>query len=165
MTDSIPTLGQVIEPPPVPFTFEAPGWYVAGGVAIILLLACAVLIVRHSYKNRYRRIAVKRLLQQQSEFVSQQRFSDLAYAANMLMKQICIRLYSRDACADLRGKEWLKFLNKTSGRNIFEAGDDKILTSLYLVEDGIGEQEAKDFVSSTIEWIKKHKHHAVGRSK
>lgn len=58
MNDTIPALGQFIEPSPIRFIPEAPGWYALAIVCLIILLFAGLLIRKYRKKNRYRRLAL-----------------------------------------------------------------------------------------------------------
>ncbi len=164
MNNNISTLDQFIEPAPVRFTFEAPGWYILAGIILLILLICVALIVRNYIKNKYRRKAIKALQKEETNSIKQKQYADIIYKANMIMKQICIQLYTREACAGLRTKDWLEFLNQTSHSNLFQKENEKTIDSIYLTGNDLDEKETIAFLDKTKQWIKKHKH-AVVRSK
>jgi hypothetical protein len=139
--------GQLIQPKPVVFSFGAPGWYVLGAV-ILLLLAGAVWLLRQNYrKNRYRRQAL-------GELKGYGAGPSALYPANMLLKRIAISRYGRVPAASIRGSEWVAFLNKSRGRELFGKGDAALLEQVYTT----GAYAADGFLEKAKKWIKKHKY-------
>jgi hypothetical protein len=150
MNDQAADIGELIEPAPVGFSFDAPGWYGLGIALVITLIIVALFAWRRHVRNRYRRSALKYMVELEGSFKDQQ----LTYEVNMLMKRIALRFCEREQVAALRGKEWITFLN-TSGRSeLFSSETRKVLNSLY--EGGNENISTGEFVASARQWIKVH---------
>ena len=123
--------GQLIERhKQVAFTFGAPGWYVLG-VVLLLVIAVVVRLGLRSYrKNRYRRQALMEMKTYAGDATA-------LYRTNMLLKRIAMTRYGRAETAGIRGKEWIAFLNKSRGRELFGAADAVLLDQLYAGGTGV----------------------------
>lgn len=157
MRDTIPALEQFIEPTPIRFTPDAPGWYVVGGVLLVVLLCVAFFIYRHYRKNLYRRVALRWLEQEEKRFSNNREYVRMVYAADMLAKRISIQVYGRENTASLQGAEWIDHLNKTSPLVSFSTADERVIRTVYESEPQVNEQEASEFLSKIKRWIKKHR--------
>ncbi len=156
MKDSIPQLSPYMEPSPVRFTFDSPGWYAVGVLLILAALSVLFLWVRHYYRNRYRRIAIALLEDNEKQALASEEYGKLVYNANMIAKQICIRLYGRQDTAPLRDSPWVIFLNKTSAPNTFSTADAQIIRAIYDPKIRIEKQQALNFAGKIKYWIRKH---------
>lgn len=148
MNDTLPALGQYIEPAPVPFTFGAPGWDAVAIAAGVLLAAGLLLYLHHRRLNRYRREAL-RLVEAMDPADE-----GTVYRANMLIKRICMALYPRAACAPLRGGEWFAFLNATLREALFDQEDIRLTEAIYTTHTAAGSDL---FLQKTKKWIKRHR--------
>ncbi len=156
MNDSIPALGQFIEPASVPFTPDAPGWYVTAALILLILIVTGILMIYRHYKNRYRREALKQIEQQQ--LTAGQNYAELLYFINALVKKMTILQHGRKKTAALQNREWLDFLNSQCKKDIFGKEDENLLKRLYLTEDQPEEKETLAFTGKVKEWIKRHQY-------
>ncbi len=158
MNDSIPSLEAFIEPSQVPFTFEAPGWFAVGAMLLLLVAGSISWAIYHHIRNRYRRLALKRLHTIEENMSATGKYAGALLDANMLLKDICISLYSGDRCAALRGEEWIRMLNTTVEKELFDTVDAQTIASVYNTDKGPGRDEATRFIRKAARWIEKHKH-------
>ncbi len=164
MNDSIPSLGQFMEPLPVTFTLGAPGWYV---LTVLLVLCVSVLIVWrwvHFRKNRYRREALKRIDAEQQKLLPEAEYGNFIYFVNMLMKQINMLHYGRKKVASLQGKQWIDHLNSCCKKPIFNTQDETLLTALYLSGNIEQQTQIEAFADKARQWIKNHRYVTRNRS-
>ncbi len=164
MNDTIPAIGQFIEPSPVTFTFGAPGWYIVAALLVLCILLWAIWVLVRYYKNRYRREAVKRIDAGQEKLFSEAKYADFIYLANMLMKQISMLHYGRKEVASLQGKSWFEYLNSCCRKPIFNTEDENIVATLYLTENNNQQMQAEVFASKAKQWIKNHRYATRNRS-
>ncbi len=157
MNDTIPALSPYIEPSPVIFTFEAPGWYAVGVLLALGAITAVILWIRHYYRNRYRHLAIRLVEENEKVAIAGGEYSKLVYNANMIAKQICIRLYGRKETASLKDAPWIIFLNRSSGSNIFSSADAQIIRDVYYPTVHTGKQQALHFTEKIKQWIKKHR--------
>jgi len=139
--------GQLIQPKPVAFSFGAPGWYVLGAFLLLLVAGVAWLVLRWWRKNGYRRQALREMKTYGGGVIA-------LYRTNMLLKRIAMTRYGRPVTAAKRGKEWISFLNKSRGRELFGKEDVAVLERLY---SSSGEFSA-GFMEKAREWIQKHRY-------
>src|SRR5580658_3781437 len=130
--------GQLIEPSQVNFAFGAPGWYVLGALAFLMLLIVAWLWVRHYKKNRYRRQALHWLADREAYCIRRQAYPALVNEGNILIKRIAIRKYGRAAVAGKRSSEWIAYINGTWREASFDKNDEQLLNKgLYASNEGV----------------------------
>ncbi len=156
MKETIPGLSPYMEPTPVGFTFDAPGWYTVGLLLALAVITAVILWIRHYYHNRYRRLAIRLIEENEKIAIAGGEYSKLVYNANMIAKQICIRLYGRKETAPLKDAPWIIFLNRSSGGNIFSSADAQIIRDVYYPMVHTGKQQALHFTEKIKQWIKKH---------
>lgn len=152
--------GNIIEPPPVPFRFGAPGWYVLAALIVLLLTAATILLVKRHERNSYRRQAIRWLQAREAALLPNGALLQLVYESNMLLKRIAMQRYGRRQVAELSGQEWLSMLNKTLHRPLFDDKDQALLSGrLYDPHAGIAPGEATDFAAKSKNWIQHHRYH------
>ncbi|HEY4323450.1 MAG TPA: DUF4381 domain-containing protein [Mucilaginibacter sp.] len=151
-------VGKLIEPAPVPFTFTAPGWYVLGGIAALLILFIVLLMIRYYRLNLYRKHALLQLSNIQQNYTTNGSFDLLVYEADLLIKRIAIARYGRQNVSGLRGNEWISFINKRWREKSFDSTDGQLLErKIYESGQPVSGDEASLFVQKTKRWIKNHK--------
>jgi hypothetical protein len=154
------SVGKLIEPPPVPFSFGAPGWYALGAFAILLLAFCVYLLVLHYRSNLYRRHALAFLTDTEIKYSAKDAFGELVYETHMLIKRIAMSRYGRKKVSSLRGDEWIAFINTTWHDKAFDNADDELLTqTIYKPRVPVSAGQATAFTRKARRWIKKHKKH------
>ncbi len=161
MNDSIPSLGQFIEPAPVSFRPDAPGWYVVAALVGLFILLIGLWFVFRYYKNRYRREAVKHVEHEEQRLIGAKKYTELIYIINALMKKITMVQHGREQTASLQGSEWLTFLNEQCRKPVFEVNDEQLLARLYLADNLPEEGETVAFVNKAKQWIKQHRYASV----
>ncbi|MGO4291988.1 DUF4381 domain-containing protein [Chitinophaga sp. RAB17] len=149
--------GDLLEPAPVPFSFNTPGWYVVDVLLLITLLILMFSYIKYYQRNRYRREAIQWLDQRNREPHLKQ-----LYEADMLLKRVAMRVYGAEKVATLRDREWINFLNKCNRRTFSFSEDDSrmLFDAFYRNPQGVGETEAITFILKTRNWIRYH-HHAL----
>lgn len=147
--DSSPVrLHDLYEPPPVPFSFEAPGWYVLGGILLIGATLVTIIRIRRYIKNRYRRDALR-------ELNNMDHAAEIFPQLFVVLKRTAIFAFGREKVAPLYGTAWLSFLEKTGVNVHLNEYRDEILPALYhghaidpVIQDKI--------LSNAKIWIKTH---------
>lgn len=165
MQQPIEQFGDLIEPAPVPFSFQTPGWYTIEVLLLLLLLLGAYLLVRYRRRNRYRREALQWLNGRMQNLDTQQVYIQQLYEADMLMKRIAMKVYGREQVAALQGNEWIAFLNRQQRRGeLFSDTDSYLLTDiLYKSPGAANAADTSRFISKTSNWIRYHKHASRNR--
>lgn len=104
-------IGQIIEPQPVAFSFESPGWtYLMWLIVCVLMLVLLWWGVRY-YQNRFRRQAAMDIAQ-----------AETIYRVNVILKSMALRTFEREDVASLSGKKWIDFLCQAVDNRQFDQG-------------------------------------------
>ena len=148
-------LGAIIEPSPVPFTFETIGWKI---VFFLLALLCAFVaykIYKNYKKKQYLRDAVAEIqkLKQQTEL------SPVALINSVLfvLKDTAMQSFSRQEVAGLYGSEWISFLDSKDPTTHFKTDESLILDAVYKHKLNNRASFNKDqFTNKSIHWIQHH---------
>lgn len=129
----------------MPFSFDAPGWYVTG---LLLLVATGVLafrLMRYYQRNRYRAAALRWLDENES-----------LYDADLLLKRIAMRRYGRGKVAALRDMAWINFLNSCWKEKSFTAADARLLNDVLYA--GTSAEGQAGFIARAKRWVRYHRH-------
>ncbi len=151
-----PDFGQLIEPAPVPFTFDAPGWYVLVVIILLLLLAIVWIIIRKYRRNKYRRTALAYLQQIEKNNIEDNDYAKLVYETNMLLKRIAMAKYGRTTTAAIRGNEWIDYINSKWRKNMFNNEDVGLLNNTIYESEVPSPEVTLSFVNKSKKWIKSH---------
>ena len=153
---SIPDLGPLYEPAPVPFHFETPGWYVLGGTLLLIMLVLLVKWIKNYLHNAYRRSAIDLIRTIEQQFVQQSEI-DCFTEVFVILKQVAITTYGRNTVANLHGSAWLEFLDSKIKHPVFAPLNVEINNILYRnhLEN---KEEAKTLFELSKKWIKHHDH-------
>ncbi|MGX5820368.1 DUF4381 domain-containing protein [Chitinophaga lutea] len=136
----------IIEPPPVRFSFDAPGWYAVGAALLVLLALAVVAYVRYRRRNRYRREALQWL----------DAGDHSLYETDMLLKRVAMARYGRERVASLRGAEWTGFLNSCWNAADFTEEDARLIAEGLYAGRIVGDEAA--FRAKARRWIIHHRH-------
>ena len=147
-------LGPILEPKPVKFSFDTPGWYFLG---MLFIFTCLFLIFKglKRYKqNAYRREALKKI-----NFVSsskpQKELKQQVSELFVILKIAAFKAYGRDHVASLYGKSWLLFLESKAKNTPFTKYEPIISGAIYkdFVPDA---QELNELKNLSKKWIQTH---------
>jgi hypothetical protein len=107
-------LNPAIAPERVPFEMLTIGWYLVFGVFILIFIVFIVFQFRRWLQKKYRRDANKILASDIRPLVlsPKDRQKGLSQLSGLL-KQVAMKSYSREKVAELYGKPWIEFLNRT----------------------------------------------------
>lgn len=150
-------LGAILEPDPIPYSFNTLGWKI-----IFVLLVFLGLYVMYKLWVKYRNNQYKR--DAKTEILALLKNTELpipVFISKVLfvLKQTALESYDRAEVAALQGDAWLLFLDKTakvSGTN-FMTYKNQIADALYRdAFDDSTNFDKNEFSQLTINWIKKH---------
>jgi hypothetical protein len=148
------SIGQLIEPEPIGYSFNTPGWYFVLGLLILTALVIALLQYRKHKKNAYRREAVSQI-----EALIQQKNENLVFEINTLLKTKAMHIFGRKKVAALYGSDWFTFLQsklKTT-TNVPRKNFEEYSKAIYNSDYKLNEQRVNEFVEFTIIWIRNHR--------
>ena len=148
-------LGQLIEPDPVRYSFNTPGWHLVFILLLIIFIVIAFIQYRNYRKNAYRREALRKLEQIENSGES------LVYSVNLLLKTMAIQLFGRTTVADLHGPSWFSFLTSKLEKHpgLTDQSIDEYTLALYNEQFELEESSRKELVAFARFWIKKHNAH------
>lgn len=140
--------GELQEPAPITFRFETIGWKISAVLLAIVIISILILWIRKRIKNKYRRVALKRMQQLPAD---QQNIE----AWLITIKTMAINVFGRDKIAPLYGKDWLSFLDKTGKDVSFLKYERPISASIYEGQSP-NVETTKAVIQNAKQWIKTH---------
>ena len=146
------SIGQLIEPDPIGYSFMTTGWFIVLGILLVTGILLAILQYRKYKKNTYRREALKQI-----ETILQTKKETVVFEINRLLKIIAIQLFEREKVAALCGEQWFQFLRSTmKNREPIAENKYEAFTHTLYSKQRIKENEVEEFVEFAILWVKKH---------
>ena len=123
LTQLLDLMHDLAMPEPVPWLPATPGWWIALGWLLAVLLVAAWQIARHRRLNRYRRDALAEL-----DAIAARKDIDPAESAQRIaavLKRTALVAYPRSEVAALYGADWARFLTVSADNDarIAEAAD------------------------------------------
>jgi hypothetical protein len=148
------TIGQLIEPESIAYSFNTPGWYLVFGLLVLIALFIAILQYWKYRKNAYRREAVEQI----KDFI-QQKNENVVFELNELLKRMTIALYGRKKVASLYGLEWFNFLVSTTNKQSLVSTDsfNEFTKALYNTSYELTETQRTELTEYVILWVENHR--------
>ncbi|MBG7630428.1 MAG: DUF4381 domain-containing protein [Bacteroidetes bacterium] len=151
--DSSPEMvGDILEPDPLPFTFETIGWKILG---VVLLIVASILFykwLKLYQKNKYRREAIKKLkFIEANNTQSQYKINQL----NIILKQVAMVTFGREQVAQLYGNDWFLFLDSKSEKSTFVKYSSNFTDAIYSKKE-VDDTRLKSIYKLTKTWINEH---------
>ena len=153
----VDNIGNIIEPEPIGFTLEAPGWYLLAGVALVMILVYAYFAWRKYQNNKYRREALSTFEMLQSANLEA---GPLIFGLLEVLKRVTLTSYGRTGVAPLNGNAWIHFLEeKNKGEPVFSESSRVIIsTSLYQGRNiKVDDPQLQRFLEECTKWIRTHR--------
>ena len=154
--EQITNIGKLIEPEPIGFSFDAPGWTILLGIIIFILIILAYKKFQEYQKNKYRRFAISSIKSLTSpEFTME----EIIFKISEILKRVSITSYGRNEIASLNGKDWLEFVSqKNKNKSFFQKKSKAILTGLLYQGKyaEINNDDIQNYKKDSLNWIKKH---------
>jgi hypothetical protein len=147
-------LQNIIEPDSIPFSFDAPGWYVLACILLVMTIALVIYQIIRYRKNKYRRDAYAWLSAIEND--NQLNLQEKVLKVNRLLKAIALQLFNRHEVASLEGDQWFEFLNQQLKKACFEP------TTYQSVAEGLYRSQklspgvTQAFINQSKYWINNH---------
>ena len=146
-------MAEVVAPAGIDWLPQTPGWYVVFALVLLFAARRALRVLRHWYRNRYRREALRRLqgLQAGDDSIT------LARDANTLLKLTAMTAYSRTEVASLTGREWVEWLNGQCPGAVFDERQALVLAEGSYRALAIDAQARTSLLGAIGRWITEHR--------
>lgn len=138
-------LRDIILPTHGEHSLPALGWWLLGGLVIVVIIASIWLFWRYLHKRRFQKIALRQLAELESTEAS-------AQAVNQLLKQTAQSYFDRQQVASLSGDKWFEFLNSQTTSPIFTTNQIKTLQRQFYAQEQAATTEQ---INATRQWLKK----------
>ncbi len=128
----------------------APGWWLAGG----LILALVVLVIARGLKAWRRHRRRRRALAQLQALATLGPGPELAARVSELLKRVALGSFTRREVAGISGRAWLTFLDRTGGDGRFAEGPGRALAEgPYLAS---AEFDAAALLELAKDWVRRN---------
>ena len=149
-------LHDVVAPAPVSWAPQTVGWVVLAGLLLVLAAWLGWRAWKKSRANRYRKVALAEV-----DRVAVRPQDDPAAAlgaVNEILKRAALTAWPRPDVASLAGREWLDFLDRTSGGRDFRDGSGRALADRVYAPGDVPatEEERRAFLGVVRGWILHH---------
>ena len=140
----------IIEPSPVPFTFDTLGWKIVGLILLLILIRIAYKAYQRYQKNAYKREAIDLIssLEKNAEDVP---FETVSTA----LKKVALISYGRETVAALYGLSWLAFLQEKGKNTPFMNYKDDLPDVIYSKKT-LEKTKTEELLKLSKKWIKTH---------
>jgi hypothetical protein len=115
--------------PPPGFWPPAPGWWIVGLLAVMIVLTLGWLLCRYYRRWRRRRLVFKGLKNLRDTFENKGDMTPLVAELSILLRRVALMRFPRHQVAGLSGAKWLDFLDRTGGGGAFSRGAGKVLAN------------------------------------
>jgi hypothetical protein len=146
-------------PAPIPWWPPAPGWYVAGGVVLILAVWAGWRWWKHWQAAAYRRAALAELQQLQTRTADKVQRGAALQELPALLKRTALVAFPRQQVASLSNTAWLEFLDRTGHTDAFTHGRGQFLPALAYdpyAASRLASQDIAELFRVVSTWIRRH---------
>jgi hypothetical protein len=145
MRAPLDNLHDFYQPEPPSWRPQTIGWYVVFTIAALLLLWLAVHLILRWRENRYRREALSELASVEATQLS------------VLLKRTALSAWPRKEVASLSGPAWLRFLDSSAKKPLFESAPEDCLEEITLSAKKLSSEDESALRSAAGAWISQHK--------
>lgn len=131
----------------------APGWWIVGITALVLLLLLGFRLFRFWQRRRLQKEAIASLDALQRDYDDEQIPQFLA-AVSVLLRRVAIMKFPRQQVASLTGRGWLSFLDLHGGDGQYSNGAGSVLADGPYARNSNVDKEA--LLSLARKWIKRN---------
>ncbi len=143
---------EVASPAAVSWWPQTTGWLWLGAVLAGFALYRGWKLLRHWYRNRYRREATARLQQLAGSRGSE----NLVGEINRLLKLTALAAFSRSQVARLSGEEWVSFLNSQCPSPPFSPEQGRLLALASYTGQGVAHETGQQLLAASMAWVDQH---------
>ncbi len=129
-SEALQQLRDIHLPEPVPFWPPAPGWWLLA-LLVMLLLSAAVWLWKRHRRTAYRRAALLELQNLHQALAQGQTAAPIIAELSILLRRAAISRYGRQQVAELRGADWLEFLDRTGRTTQFSTQGRALLDAPF----------------------------------
>lgn len=154
-TQNNSSIGELMEPEAIAFSFAAPGWIIVLVLILLVLLAFAIWKLYQYKKNKYRRLAIKELSALNN---GNKEISNVILNTVSLLKRVAITAYGRNEVASIHGSHFLQFLQSKTNATIF-SDEVEIIFTKHLYEGCKAEVSSEKLAllhQQSMNWINEH---------
>jgi Ca-activated chloride channel family protein len=151
-------IDEILIPEAISWWPSTPGWQVLGVIIVLLLIARATRWVKHRWRNRYRRQALRQLERLQQQAGGQ--LQDVVTVLPYYIKLTALQAYPRADVASLSGPDWLAFLDAHYSGPSFAGHMGKNLLSVsYLPREQwqLNDTDCHRLIEMSRRWIASHR--------
>jgi hypothetical protein len=156
---SLENLYDIVMPLPVPWWPPAPGWYVVGGVVLVLAMWAGWRGWKRWQAAAYRRAALAELQRLKDRIAAGAQRESALRELPELVKRTALVAFPRQQVASLSGASWLEFLDRTEHTDAFTHGQGKLLPALGYDPHAASRLDAQDVEALcrvVSRWIRRH---------
>jgi hypothetical protein len=141
---------EVVPPESISWLPQTAGWLWLGLGLLGVMLHFAWRALKHWYRNRYRREAIRRL----QALTALEEPCELVAEINRILKITALVAYSRETVAKLSGDNWASFLNRQCERPPFNIAQLELLATAAYSGQVIGSQQ--HLLLASVQWVEQH---------
>ena len=149
------SIGELMEPDAIGFSFGAPGWNILLLLFLAVLFGIALWKLYQYKKNKYRRLAINEL---NSINKGQNEASYIILNTISILKRVAITAYGRNNIASINGSRFLEFMQTKTRIAIFTNEVEKIFTK-HLYEGSkthVAADKLELLHQQSMNWINQH---------
>jgi hypothetical protein len=143
---------EVVPPAAISWWPQTTGWWWLGALLAGFAIHRGWKLLRHWYRNRYRREAASKLQQ----LASSGGGDSLVSEVNRLLKLTAMVAYSREQVARLSGEEWVEFLNSHCPSHPFSPEQSRLLAVASYTGQGVAPEAGKKLLAASLSWVQQH---------
>lgn len=143
---------EVASPEAISWWPQTTGWWWLGAILLGYALHHGWRLLRHWYRNRYRREAANRLQRLAGEPENPGLIADV----NRLLKITAMAAYSREQVARLSGDEWVSFLNHHCPAAPFSVEQGQLLAEATYTAQAVEADTGQQLLNAVLAWVRQH---------
>ena len=143
---------EVASPAAIDWWPQTAGWLWVGAILLGYALYRGWHVLRHWYRNRYRREAASRLQRLAADPAGPGIVADI----NKVLKLTAMAAYSREQVARLSGDEWVTFLNRRCPAAPFSPEQGQLLAVAAYTGKVVAADAGRQLLDAGLAWVQQH---------